>query len=324
MEYRTTPEDESRRQDTQAIRDELSDKILNLLGAGQELDAPQLGLFLTKRTSPMPPTPYQYDPSLAMIIRGRKRVILGDTTYSYDESLFLLTAVNLPTITEVLGASPEDPYISIVLKLDLVAAKQLISEIDADEPSTPSGSAMAVGPATRPLFDALGRLIDLVDTPEDARILGDLIQREMLYRLLTSPSGARLRQIVRIGTQSNRVARAVMWLRENYRSPLRVEELARLSGMGVSTLHHHFRVLTAMSPLQFQKHLRLHEARRLLLEGEMDAGTAALDVGYESATQFNREYRRLFGAPPIRDVKSLRSHTTLKAEAASAVKDWLI
>ncbi|MGV6871802.1 AraC family transcriptional regulator N-terminal domain-containing protein [Pseudochelatococcus sp. B33] len=317
MEYRTTKEDEARRHETLTIRAELAKTIATLLGDREALEAPNLGLTLIKLTSPTAPTPYQYEPSLAMIIRGRKRVILGDTTYWYDESQFLLTAVNLPTITQVLEASPHDPYMSILWKFDLSAAKQLIAEIDTEEPST--GPAMAVGPATRSLYDALARLIDLLATPSDAPILGDLIQREMLYRVLTSPAGARLRQIVRIGTQSNRVARAVAWLRENYRSPLRVEELARISGMGVSTLHHHFRVLTAMSPLQFQKHLRLHEARRLLLAEEVDAGTAALHVGYESATQFNREYRRLFGAPPIRDVKALRSISAAPTETAAAI-----
>lgn len=319
MEYRTTKDDDTRRRETLAIRSELAKRILTFLGEREDLEAPHLGLTLVKRTSPVPPTPYLYDPSLAMIIRGRKRVILGNSTYWYDESLFLLTAVNLPTITEVLEASPEDPYISIVLKLDLAAAKQLITEIDLEEPSELRDSAMAVGPATTPLYDALARLIDLLAAPKDAPILGGLIQREMLYRVLTSPAGARLRQIVRIGTQSNRVARAVAWLRENYKSPLRIEELAHLSGMGVSTLHHHFRVLTSMSPLQFQKHLRLHEARRLLLAEEMDAGTAALHVGYESATQFNREYRRLFGAPPMRDVKALRSNTATSQDADSVL-----
>ncbi len=309
MEYRTTKEDDARRQETLAIRSELAKTILNLLGDREDLQAPHLGLTLAKRTRPVPPTPYQYDPSLAMIINGRKHVILGSSSYWYDESLFLLTAVNLPTITEVLNGSPEDPYLSIVLQLDMTAAKQLIAEIDTEEPSALPESAMAVGPATKPLFDALARLIDLLATPSDAPILGDLIQREMLYRVLTSPAGGRLRQIVRIGTQSNRVARAVAWLRENYAAPLRVEELAERCAMGVSTLHHHFRQLTSMSPLQFQKHLRLHEARRLLLSEDLDAGSVALRVGYESASQFSREYRRLFGAPPMRDVKALRSNS---------------
>ncbi|WP_204326779.1 AraC family transcriptional regulator N-terminal domain-containing protein [Rhizobium lusitanum] len=255
--------------------------------------------------------------SLAMIVQGSKRVVLGDATYLYDESRFLLTAVNLPTITQVLKATPEEPYISIVLKLDLVAAKQMIADIDlADPEGATAGAGMATGPATVALFSALARLIDLLDTRRDIPILGGLVQRELLYRVLTSPAGARLRQIVRLGTQGNRIARAIDWLRDNYARPLRIEELAEISGMGVSTLHHHFRLLTAMSPLQFQKHLRLHEARRLMLSDELDAGNASLRVGYESATQFNREYRRLFGAPPMRDVKALR--LTNAAELGSA------
>jgi AraC-like DNA-binding protein len=316
MDYVTTKEGEARRRETLAVRTTLAKAITGLLGDREDLEAPGLGLTVAKRSHPTEPTPYQYE---AMIIRGRKRVILGNTTYVYDESLFLLTAINLPTITQVLKASPKDPYISILLKLDLVAAKQLIAEIDADEPSVLPGSAMAVGPATGQLFGALARLIDLLVTPKDAPILGNLIHREMLYRVLTSPAGARLREIVRLGTQSNRVARAVTWLRENYKSPLRIEELAHLSAMGVSTLHHHFRELTSMSPLQFQKHLRLHEARRLLLADEMDAGSAALHVGYESATQFNREYRRLFGAPPMRDVKALRSSSAVSPDMDRAL-----
>lgn len=314
MEYRTTQEDESRRQETLAIRANLAETISSLLGDREELDAPDLGLKLIRLTAPTVPTPYQYEPSLAMIIRGRKRVILGDSTYWYDESQFLITAVNLPTITQVLEATPQDPYISIVWKFDLAAAKQLIAEIDVD--ASPTGPAMAVGPATKSLYDTLARLIDLLAAPSDAPILGDLIQREMLYRVLTSPAGARLRQIVRIGTQGNRIARAITWLRENYTLPLSIEELARVSGMGVSTLHHHFRMLTSMSPLQYQKHLRLHEARRLLLAENIDAGSAALHVGYESATQFNREYRRLFGAPPLRDIKALRSGSAMRSELA--------
>lgn len=308
MEYRTSPEDEARRRETSAIRARILEQIIDFLGDQEELETALPGFTLTKRTAPVAPTTYLYDPSLAMIVQGRKHVILGKSSYWYDESLFLLTAVDLPTITEVLDASPEKPYVSIVLKLDLAAARQLIADIDLDDSAGLTGTAMAVGPATTQLFEALERLVQLLSAPGDMRILGDLLQREFLYRLLTSPSGAKLRQIVRMGTQSNRAARAVTWLRDNYLMPFRVDALAARCGMGVSTLHHHFRVLTSMSPLQFQKHLRLHEARRLLLTEDVDAGTAALQVGYESVTQFNREYRRLFGAPPIRDVKSIRSN----------------
>jgi AraC-like DNA-binding protein len=310
MEQRSDVAGSIRREDSQSIRTRIGSAILAALAGKEELETSIPGLTLAQRSHPVPPTSYLYSPSFAMIVQGRKNIVLGNSAYHYDETQFLLTAVNLPTITEVVQASPERPYISIMLKLDLAAAKQIITDMDLEDAPAPAGSAMAVGPSTPQLFDALARLIDLLASPADIPILGDLIQRELLYRVLTGPTGSRLRQIVRIGTQSNRVARAVTWLRENYQAPLRVEALAELTNMGLSTLHHHFRMMTSMSPLQFQKHLRLHEARRLLLSEEMDAGSAALAVGYESATQFSREYRRLFGAPPLRDVKSLRlTHT---------------
>jgi AraC-like DNA-binding protein len=243
-----------------------------------------------------------------MIIRGKKRVQLGGTTYIYDESRFLLTAVNLPTVTEVLEASQEAPYISLLMKLDLQAARQMIADVDTREANAPvGGSAMATGPATIELFDVIKRLVDLLDKPKDLPYLGALIQREILYRILTSSAGARFRETILLGTQSQRTAKAIAWLRENYTHPLRIEDLAELAGMGVSTLHHHFRAMTSMSPLQYQKHLRLLEARRILLGENVDAATAAFRVGYESVTQFNREYRRMFGAPPIRDVTPLRT-----------------
>jgi AraC-like DNA-binding protein len=207
-----------------------------------------------------------------------------------------------------LQASHEAPYISLLMRLDLQAARQMIADVDAHPRSEPpNGTAMATGPAVLELFDAIARLVDLLDKPKDLQHLGAPIQREIIYRILTSSAGARFRESVLLGTQSQRTARAIAWLRENFTQPLRVEQLADLAGMGVSTLHHHFREMTAMSPLQYQKQLRLHEARRMLLGENLDAATAAVRVGYESASQFNREYRRMFGAPPIRDVAPLRS-----------------
>jgi AraC-like DNA-binding protein len=318
MNFESDMEHDARLLDTAEIRRILLDRISAILGDLSEYHLPDLKLRLTKRTSPTSPTPYQYEPSLAVVISGRKQVVLGSSAHVHDESLFLLTAVNLPTITHVPQASPEAPYVAMLWSLDLVAAKQLISEMDMDENLSVSGTAMSVGPAGRPLLDIFRRLLELHDDAGDTRILCDLFQREMLYRVFVSPAGARLRQIVRLGTQSNRVVRAVNWLRQNFRAPLHVGELAQISGMGVSTLHHHFRLLTSMSPLQFQKHLRLHEARRILLTEESDAGNAAIQVGYESVTQFNREYRRLFGEPPIRNVRALRS-SALQAAAPIGV-----
>jgi AraC-like DNA-binding protein len=292
--------------ETSARRSLIAERIARYVGSGAEADTPIDGLTLYRLTEPAPATSHLYEPSLSMIVQGSKRVTLGEKVYQYRGGEFLLTAVDLPTVTQVVEASDEEPYVSILMKLDLAAAKQIIGEVDlAGEPSVP-GFGMQVGAATPALFDALGRLLDLLDEPGGIPVLGALIQREFLYRVLTGPAGARLREIVRVGTQGNRVARAVGWLRDNYRDAMRVDDLARLAGMGVSTLHHHFRALTAMSPVQYQKHLRLHEARRLMLVDEVDAGSASLQVGYESATQFSREYRRMFGSPPARDMKRLR------------------
>ncbi|GAA5233548.1 AraC family transcriptional regulator [Verticiella sediminum] len=300
--------DHRRRKETEPIRASLAQRVAAFVGNDGERATALPGLSFAKLTAPTPPASYLYDPSISMIIRGRKRVRLGGTTYVYDESRFLLTAVNLPTVTEVLEASAAAPYLSLLMRLDLQAARQVIAEVDTHEAHMPvGGTAMATGPATLELFDAIRRLVDLLDKPKDLAHLGALIQREVIYRILTSPVGARFREAVLLGTQSQRTAKAIAWLRENYTQPLRLEALAELAGMGVSTLHHHFRAMTAMSPLQYQKHLRLHEARRILLGENVDAVTAAVRVGYESASQFNREYRRMFGAPPIRDVTPLRT-----------------
>ncbi len=295
------------RQDTAAIRAQLANRMLHLLGDNDDLVTMIPGLKLTRRTRVLPPRSFLYEPSLAMMVCGSKHVMLGDTSYTYDESQLLLTAIDVPTITVLPGASPETPHLSVLLKLDLATARQMIATIQRQDPvAIPVAAGMATGSATVAMFDGVRRLLDLLDTPQAIPILSGLIHRELLYRLLTSPVGAQLRQTVTLGTQSNRVTQAISWLKDNYASPLRIQELARLSGMGVSTLHRHFRAMTAMSPLEFQKHLRLHEARRLMLNEQMDTASASLRVGYESATQFNREYRRLFGEPPLRDIRALR------------------
>jgi AraC-like DNA-binding protein len=299
--------DANRRSETAALRAELGRRIerhMDLTGANATAIG---GLNLYRCTGLTPAYSTIYEPSLAVIVRGRKRVVVGDETYLYDESRFLLTAVDMPTIANIMEATPDQPHLAIMLRLDLETARQMIADIDIAAIETcNAGAAMATGPATLELLDAVNRLLGLLDVPHDIPILGRLIEREILYRLLTGPTGARLRQTVSLGTQANRAARVIAWLRGNFVLPVRVEALADVAGMGVSTLHHHFRALTAMSPLQYQKHLRLHEARRLMLSEAIDAGTAAMRVGYESPTQFSREYRRLFGAPPKRDVEALR------------------
>lgn len=264
------------------------------------------GLSVYRRVAPMAPASSLYEPSFAFIICGAKRVVLGTEAYRYDQDHFLLTAVGLPTIVQVLEASASAPYVSLKLDIDLDLARDLIAEVDLlGQAPAASGPGLAIGPVTPALTDAVLRLLGLMDRPADIPILGAAIQREILYRIVTGPVGGRLRQAVRLGTETNRVSAAIRWLRDHFDQPIRIEDLAGIAGMGESTLYHHFRALTAMSPLQYQKHLRLHKARRLMIADRIDAGTAGFRVGYESATQFNREYRRLFGAPPRADVRAL-------------------
>ena len=276
-------------------------------GPGGVTPVPGLAVGRFKATAET--SSYIYEPSLCMIVRGAKRVTLGGTTYRYNERTFLLTAVGMPTVTQIESADSGAPYVSLQLLLDLTAARQLIVETDVplSQGGGGPGAAMTTGAMTEELLDPVLRLVGLLRKPEDIPILAAGIHREILYRLLVGASGDGLRQIVRAGTQENRAGRAIAWLRKNFASRLRLEQLAGESGMAVSTLHHHFKAVTKMSPLQFQKQLRLHEARRLMLADGADAGSAALQVGYESVTQFNREYRRLFGAPPKRDVNALMS-----------------
>lgn len=295
--------------------DELSDyarrlekTIAEYLGASSGGATLVPGLAVARFSSTGGTTCYLFEPSLCMAAQGSKRVTLADKIYRYDEKTFLLTAVGLPTIVQIERASEAAPYTSLQLHLDLDVARQLIAEMQlhGHEPVR-AGAGMVAAPVTRELIDPVLRLVGLLMCPEEIPILAPGIHREILYRLLISPAGEQLREMVRFDTQSNRSARAIAWLRRNFTRPLRIEDLAQEVGMGVSTLHHHFRAVTQMSPLQFQKQLRLHEARRLMLTEDLDAGIVALQVGYESTSQFNREYRRLFGAPPKRDIHALRT-----------------
>ncbi|MGE4420719.1 MAG: AraC family transcriptional regulator [Pseudodesulfovibrio sp.] len=264
------------------------------------------GLMLVRYEAPTEPMSAMYEPCICLVAQGAKRVQLGDEEYVYDENHMLITSVGLPVMANVTKASKEAPLLSLVLKIDLRMVAQLMVDSNLPAPrNRQPGRGMAVCEVSGPLLDGFQRLIDLLDTPEDIPILSPLILKEILYRLLMGELGPRLRQIATAESHGQQVARAVDWLKENYAKQLKVEGLARKTGMSVSTFHHHFRAMTAMSPLQFQKWLRLHEARRLMLAENRDATTAALQVGYESPSQFSREYKRQFGAPPLRDIKNL-------------------
>lgn len=269
------------------------------------------GLMLARRNEPSEPVSIIYEPRICVIAQGAKRVQLGDDAYVYDAHHFLVTSVDLPTFVQIIEASPAKPYLGLVLDIDQREISQLMVDSNLPPPRPHQSSrGMATGEVTLPLITAFGRLIDLLDEPKDIPILAPVIEREIFYRLLVSDQGARLRQIASAGSQSQQIARAIHWLKSNYSRPLRIEDLASQVNMSTSTFHHHFRAVTAMSPLQYQKWLRLNEARRLLLAENQDATTAAFQVGYESPSQFSREYSRLFGAPPLRDITNLRQTAT--------------
>jgi AraC-like DNA-binding protein len=265
------------------------------------------GLALSRREEPTQPRSHMYEPIICLIAQGVKRVLLGDDTYVFDSHHFLITSLDLPTVVQIIKASREEPYLSLRMKLDQAEISHLMVDSNLPLPRTQhSGCGMAIGEVTLPLVTAFQRLIDLLSEPKDIPILAPIIKREIFYRLLVGDQGMRLRQMASAGSQSQQIARVIGWLKGNFTQPLHIDELAKQVNMSTSTFHHHFRALTAMSPLQYQKWLRLNEARRLMLTEHVDAATAAFQVGYESPSQFSREYGRLFGAPPLRDITKLR------------------
>ena len=268
------------------------------------------GLSLHRMEEASEPISIMYEPRICVIAQGAKRVLLGDDTYIYDAHHFLISSVDLPTVVQVIKASRKKPYLGLVLRLDQREMSQLMADSDLPPPRVQqSVRGMATGEVTLLLISAFQRLIDLLDEPADIPILEPIIRREIFYRLLVGDQGERLRQMASAGTQSHQIARAIDWLKDNFARQLRIDELAKQVNMSTSTFHHHFRTLTAMSPLQYQKWLRLHEARRLMLTDRLNAANAAFEVGYESPSQFTREYGRLFGDSPLRDITNLRQMT---------------
>ncbi len=279
---------------------------------------PGLRLFRAEKAGD--PVSIMYDPRICIITQGAKRVLLGDDSYIYDANHFLVTSVDLPTTVQIIKATRQKPCLGLVLRVDQREISQLMIDSHLPPPRPQRSSrGMATGEVTLPLITAFQRLVDLLDNQKDIPILAPIIEREIFYRLLVGDQGVRLRQMASAGSQCRQIARAIDWLKGNFTQPLRIEDLASQVNMSTSTFHHHFREVTAMSPLQYQKWLRLNEARRLMLAENQDATTVAFQVGYESPSQFSREYSRLFGAPPLRDIMILRQMAdTGKIEEAAA------
>ncbi|BBP78850.1 AraC family transcriptional regulator [Pseudomonas gingeri NCPPB 3146 = LMG 5327] len=264
-------------------------------------------LVLGRHNHPYDFNPVLAQPALCIMAQGRKEVRLGDDHFIYDPLNYMVISVSMPMSGRVLNASPQMPLLALRLDIDPNEISALIAEAGPmGVPTRPTGLGLYVERVDTQMFDALLRLTRLIDTPKDIPMLAPLIRREILYRLLRSPQGYRLYEIAIANSQGHRVNQAIKWLNGNFEQPLRIDDLAREANLSVSTLHHRFKAMTAMSPLQYQKQLRLQEARRLMLAEGLDASAAGYRVGYESPSQFSREYSRLFGAPPLRDLARLR------------------
>ncbi len=287
-------------------REELAGQIARHLTADGKVEVAP-GLYLYRESAPTGPRYGVNEPSFCVMAQGSKQVLLGTERYRYDPFHYLLVSVGLPVVSHVIEASPERPYLAMRVVLDPAVVTEVLIEAGRLA-SRPEGAvrALAVSRIDASLLDVVLRLMRLIETPDDYAVLAPLAVREIVYRLALGEQGGRLRQIAGVGGRTHRITEAIAFLRENFGQPLRIPALARRLGMSVSGFHHHFKEVTAMSPLQFQKQLRLQEARRLLLLGDVDAATAGYRVGYDDPSHFSREYKRLFGEPPKRDVQRLR------------------
>ncbi len=297
---------ESEAHRAQANRDELVKRITRAIREDGTIE-PLSGLHLHRASWPKAPVHSVSTPAFCVIAQGSKEVFLGNERYQYDPYHYLLVTAELPLVGHVLEASPERPYLSLRLELDPTLVGSVIVEAGhLAPPNQAEVRAINVSALDASLLDAVVRLVRLLDTPVEAPFLAPLITREIVYRLWMGEQGDRLRHIAVLGGHTHRIARAIERLRKEFDQPLRIDDIARELGMSVSGFHHHFKAVTAMSPLQFQKQLRLQEARRLMLGEQLDAASAGYRVGYDDASYFNREYKSLFGLPPLRDVARLR------------------
>ncbi len=300
-------------QRVQANREELVERIARAIRADGTTQ-PLQGLHLYRHSLPLEQVYSVVEPSLCVVAQGSKEFLLGESRYRYDPLHYLLVTVDLPNVGQVLEASQERPFLSLRLELAPALVRSVMLEAGHSSPPGPAEvRAISVSPLDTNLLDAVVRLTRLLDALDEAPVLLPLITREIIYRLLVGEQGGRLRHLAILGGYTPHIARAIERLRQEFDRPLRIGSLARELGMSVSVFHHHFKAVTALSPLQFQKRLRLLEARRLMLGEDLDAASAAYRVGYHDASHFNREYKSLFGVPPMRDVQRLREGALVSA-----------
>lgn len=292
-----------------ARQQELADRIARFVPADGVHGTDWAPLTLIRASAPNDHLPSVYEPCLCVVVQGSKQALVGDRVFHYDPLNYLVVSVTLPAVGKILDASPERPYLCLRLDIDTREVSRLMLDQGADITVEAPGAGepgLYVASMSGALLDAVLRLVRLLDTPRDLPVLAPAASREIHYRVLMGELGHRLRDLALHDGRTQRVARAIEWIRSRFDQALRIESLAEALHMSPSSLHHQFKAVTAMSPLQFQKQLRLHEARRLMFSEGLEAASAAHQVGYESPSQFSREYRRLFGAPPRREVRTMR------------------
>jgi AraC-like DNA-binding protein len=269
------------------------------------------GVTLIRSSTPTMPMPVVYEPTLCLVAQGRKQVMLGTTAYVYDPATYLIASVDLPVMGSVIEASEPRPYLCLQINLDMgVLGDLAIAHPAPPDATPPAATGLVLNETTPALLDAAVRLVALLDTPRDAAALAPLTMREILYRLLTGPGGGILRHMAQADSRLNQIGRAIVWLRSSFRGACRIDDAATIAGMSRSAFHAHFKAVTSMSPLEFRTQLRLQEARRLMVADAVDAATAGFRVGYESPSQFSRDYGRVFGMSPARDARRLRAKLT--------------
>jgi AraC-like DNA-binding protein len=303
--------------------EELSQLILRHAGPGphRAVRNDRLRLKFATATYTPKPTHHVYEPVFALVVQGEKQLVLGDKLFTCGKGTFLVVSVDLPVTFQISAASPKHPYVALAMTLRPAEVASLLLEASDADPGPVEADAAGIGVSDAPaeLLEAVVRLVRLLGHPRDIPVLGPVTEKEILWRLLCSEQGHRLRQIGLADSRLSQIARSMRWMRENYNEGLRIEELARLSAMSVTSFHRHFRSVALMSPLQYQKRIRLQEARARLLAGAEDVTTVGLAVGYDSPSQFSREYKRAYGSPPGQDARLLRASNGSRARSGKEV-----